>query len=449
MVTIKKGYDIAVPGRARGFADRDIIPDHVALLPGEFLGTRPKLLVREGEKVKTGTPLFTDKGNDAVRFVAPLGGTVEKIIRGERRALEAVVIRTDRQKGRTAPGPRIKNAGTREGILAALLESGLFPCFRQRPFGVTANPDDIPRDIFIPAMDTAPLAPDPNVIVAGREDLFRRGLEIIARLTGGRVHLVVDGSSKSPSAAFTDVRGVELHYFKGPHPAGSVGVHIHHIAPIKNAADIVWHCSVQSVILIGRLFATGKLSFEITAAAAGPAAASPGYFTTIAGARLDTLTEGMSAGENIRRISGNVLTGRHQGTEGYLGFYDNLVTLLPEAESRRFLGWISPGLRDDSFSRSFLSRWIGTLAGRRIDTNMNGGVRPFVATGLYERLLPMDIHPLMLFKSIHAEDLEEMEELGLLDIAEEDVALCEYACPSKSEIQKLVRKGLDLMVRES
>ncbi len=447
---LKKGYDIRIAGGAEEVLERASFPESVGLYPSDFYGMTPKPLVEGGERVRIGTPLWHDRRRESLVVTSPASGTVAEVRRGARRALEAVVLRTDgkQQIAAGTPGPPKRISSSARGdIISALCGTGLFPLIRQRPFGTVADPLAAPRDIFVTAMDTAPLAPDQRIILKKHEQEFQRGIDVLASLTAGRVHLCTGGGTDDASA-FAGARNVERHRFDGPHPAGNAGVHIHHVAPIRGAGDIVWHCTVQGTILIGRYFLAGAPSFDVTAAVAGPAAAQRRYVETLAGAALSSFAEASDKFPAARFISGNVLTGRNAGADGFLGFGDSLVTIIPEPQKSVFLGWLSPGFSLESFSYSFISR----LMPRRrfaLDSNRNGSVRAFVATGIYERLLPMDILPSFLLKSILADDIEEMEKLGILEVAPEDFALCEYACPSKTDIQRIIRDGIDLMLKET
>jgi Na+-transporting NADH:ubiquinone oxidoreductase subunit A len=447
---LKKGYDIRIAGEAGKLIERAPFPESVGLYPADFYGMTPRPLVEGGERVNIGTPLWRDKRRESLVVTAPASGTVTEVRRGERRALEAVVIRTDGKQqiaATVAPPPKRLSSSARGDIVNALCAAGLFPLLRQRPFGTVADPLATPRDIFVTAVDTAPLAPDQRLILENHEQEFQRGIDALACLTPGRVHLCTGGDTAG-SSPFAGVKNAELHRFEGPHPAGNVGVHIHHVNPVRSQNDIVWCCTLQGAILIGRFFISGAPSFDITAAVAGPAAARGHYVQTLTGAAISSFARAAGSFPAARFISGNVLTGRNAGADGFLGFGDNLVTIIPEAEKSVFLGWLSPGFSLESHSASFVSR----LMPRRrfaIDSNLNGSVRAFVATGIYERLLPMDILPSFLLKSILAGDIEEMEKLGILEATPEDFALCEYACPSKTDIQRIIRDGIDLMLKET
>jgi len=446
---LRKGYDIRIEGQAEKILETAPFPAAVGLYASDFYGMAPKALVDGGERVKVGTPLWHDRRRESLVVASPVSGTVTEVRRGARRALEAVIVRTDgkQQAAKSAPPPKRTGPSNRKEIISALCASGLFPLIRQRPFGTVANPLAEPRDIFVTAMDTSPLAPDQELILRGREREFRRGIEVLAALTTGKVHICTAGGMELDSHT-SGLENIEHHQFTGPHPAGNAGVHIHHVAPIKGVDDVVWHCTAQGAILLGRYFITNIPSFEVTVAVAGSAAADRRHVRTLIGAEISSFARPNDSSSPVRYISGNVLTGRNAGADGFLGFSDSLVSLIPEARGKKFLGWLALGFSLESVSASFISRF---LPRRRfsIDSNRNGSVRAFVATGIYERLLPMDILPSFLLKSILAGDIEEMEKLGILEVTPEDFALCEYACPSKTDIQRIIRDGIGLMLKET
>ena len=296
-------------------------------------------------------------------------------------------------------------------------------------------------------MDSAPLAAQPERLLAGREDHFAAGIAALAALTPGTVHVgVAPGGPPLPDLAPANV---QVHTFAGPHPAGNVGVHIHHLAPIAGRYDVVWTCPLKGVLMIGALFATGTLDPQVTVALAGSSAPHPRYLRTVHGAQVEVLTGDVADPATTRYISGNPLTGSRITPAGFLGFFDSSLTLLPEVVEPELLGWVLPGFKAGSRSRTFLSTWLAPSRPVHKHTGLRGGERAFIATGIYRDVLPMDLHPEFLMKSIMAEDIPEMEGLGIHEIAEEDVALCEYICPSKIEWQEITRRGLDFIERET
>jgi len=440
VIKLRRGYDIKLIGETVRTIEQTPFPSKVALKPTDFEGLKPKLLVQIGEEVKVGTPLAFDKKNDRIKIISHVSGKISEIIRGERRVIEAIVIEPDGKQ--TGEELNINKNRNKESITEALLKSGLFLNFVQRPFNKIANPSDTPRDIFISALDTAPLAAEASLLLQGNENSFQKGLDILSELTSGKVRL----SFKPEDKVFADFKNCELHNFSGKHPAGNVGVHIHHISPIKNANDIVWSCSVQAVILIGRLFETKKINSEIIVKVAGSAVEKRYYFKTIVGTQVSSFL--VKVNENSRIISGDVLTGKKIDPDGFVGFKDNLITVIPEAIEPEFLGWLNPGFSKRSWWKTFVSAIITPNKTFNADTNIGGGNRSLVINSIYEEVVPMHILPSYLIKSILVEDIEEMESLGIYEVAEEDFALCEYICPSKTEFQQIIRKGLNLMEKE-
>ena len=441
VIKLRRGYDIKLAGETVRTIEQAFFPKNVALKPTDFEGLKSKLLVKPGDEVKVGTPLAFDKIIDQIKIISPVSGKVAEIIRGERRAIEAIVIETDGKQTHENLNIDLKNLN-KENIIDALLSSGLFLNFIQRPFNKIANPADTPRDIFISAMDTAPLAAEALFILEGNESSFQKGLDVLSHITSGKVRL----SFKPEDKAFNEFKNCKLYNFKGPHPAGNVGVHIHHILPIKNANDIVWTCSVQAVILIGRLFETGKINSEVLVKVAGSAVGKRYYFKTIIGAEVSSFLGKID--ENSRIISGDILTGKKIEVDGFVGFKDNLITVIPEATKPEFLGWLNPGFSKRSWWKTFVSAIITPKKVFEADTNIGGGNRALVINTTYEEVVPMRILPSYLIKSIITEDIEEMEALGIYEVAEEDFVICEYICPSKTEFQQIIRQGLNLIEKE-
>jgi len=334
----------------------------------------------------------------------------------------------------------------REKIIAVLQQSGLWPAIRQRPYSIIARATDIPKAIFISAFDTAPLAPDMDYLVKEYGEEFQQGIDILSKLTDGKIHMSLN-AEYPPADTFTKVKGVELHYFKGPHPAGNVGVQMNKIDPV-NKGDIVWYTYPQEIIMIGRLFSKGIYDASKIIALSGSEVTHTKYYKIISGASIASLVkDNVAKDKPLRFISGNVLTGSKIYNEGFVGYYDNMVTVIPEGDYYEMFGWAKPGFNKFSASRAVLS-WL--IPGRKfkVDTNLHGGPRAYVMTGEYEKVFPMDIYPVQLIKAIMIEDIDLMEKLGIYEVDEEDFALCEYVCTSKTEVQSIIRKGLDLMRKE-
>ena len=443
VIKLRKGLDIPLKGSAQKVLVNPPPLSTISLKPTDFRNLTPKLLVKEGDTIAAGAPVYADKYRPNILFTTPVGGMVSAIVRGEKRKLLEITIACDPHLTPVSfpvgPLPEM----TREQITGILLQSGCWPFLVQRPYGMIANPDDTPRDIFVSAFDTAPLAPDLDFITYGQEEDLQRGIDVINRLAPGRVHWNVRGKTAGHLP-----KNVVVHHFEGPHPAGNVGVQIHHIAPVSKG-DVVWTIDPQSLIIIGRLFATGTLDCRKVVALTGPSVLRPCYLPMLPGTPLINLTEIGACHPQIRRcISGNCLTGDHVGHNGSLGFYHQQITLLPEGNHHELLGWAKP-LRPKTFSvsRTYLS-WLTPKKRYALDTNTNGGERAFVMSDVYGKVLPMDIYPVYLLKAILAGDIDKMEALGMYEVVEEDFALCEFVCPSKINIQEIIAKGIDMMIKE-
>ena len=444
-IKIKRGVDIKLVGAADKVYG-DVSPSETYVIkPTDFHGVVPKLLVAEGDEVLAGDQLFYSKDEERVRFTAPVSGEIAEIKRGNKRKILEVKILADKEVRYKQFETGAPADLSKEKVTGLMLDAGLWPMLRQRPYDVTANPDDAPKAIFISAFDSAPLAPDYDFMLEGRETDFQAGIDALSCLTEGKIHLSVRGKS-APAKVFTEAKGVERHNVTGPHPAGNVGIQIHHIDPI-NKGEVVWYVNPQDVATIGRFFAEGKYDASRTIAVAGSEVNQARYFKVVTGVQLSRMLEGNLKEGNIRVISGNVLTGSKVGADGYLGFYDHVVTAIPEGDEPELFGWIAPGFDKFSISRAFPS-WMMPGKKYALDTNMHGEKRAFVVTGEYERVLPMDIYPQQLLKSIMVGDVEAMEQLGIYEVSPEDFALCEVVCTSKMDLQKTIREGLDTIKHE-
>lgn len=446
-ITIKRGLDIKLDGEANRIISKLSLPETIAIKPPDFTGVVPRLLVQPGDEVKAGTALFCDKANETIKFCSPVSGEVVEILRGDKRKVLEIRILADRETDYISFQKNDPIGFSREAVIEIILNSGAWPLIRQRPFGIIADPTQKPKSIFISSFDTNPLAPDLNFIMQDCEIDFQTGLDALKKLTDGKIHLNVRSNQK-PSPVFTNARGVEINSISGPHPSGNVGVQIHHIDPVSKG-ELVWCINPQDVLVLGRLFNKGIFDATRIVALTGAQVINPKYFITIIGASVKHIIEdgGLKEGE-YRIISGNVLSGNKIQADGYLGFYDSQLTVIPEGTEPEFLGWLKPGLDKFSMSRAFFS-WLQPGKMRNLDTNMHGEERPFVMTGQYEKVFPMDIYPVHLLKSILAEDIELMENLGIYEVVEEDFALCEFVCTSKIEAQRIIRKGLELVRKES
>jgi Na+-transporting NADH:ubiquinone oxidoreductase subunit A len=427
-------------GIAEKILKKSLPSEFYAVKPTDFKGIRPKLVVNIGDKVKAGSPLFYDKFQPEVMFTSPVSGEVTAINRGERRVILEVVVRADAKieyKDFRQGDPKTMS---REEVTSLLLESGLWPSLRQRPYSTVANPKDNPKSIFISGFDTAPLAPDMDFIAKDEVAMFQKGIDALSKLTDGIIHLNLNADYPA-AETFTYAKGVQINYFTGPHPAGNIGAQIHKIDPI-NKGDIVWYTYPQEIITIGRLFDKGIYDASKKIAITGSEVLHPSYLKIINGACIRTiLKDNVKQGES-RIISGNVLTGTKLMNEGFIGYFDNQLTIIPEGKYHEFFGWALPGIKKYSASRTFLS---GFFSGNKykLDTNMHGGHRAFVMSGEYEKVFPFDIYPVQLIKAILVDDIDLMEKLGIYEVDEEDFALCEFVCTSKYDVQSIIRKGLD------
>jgi Na+-transporting NADH:ubiquinone oxidoreductase subunit A len=444
-IKLKKGLNVKLLGEA----ERSLPTSHYihtyAIKPGDFRGIHPKLLVKEGDAVSAGSPVFHSKSDERIQIPSPVSGKITAIIRGEKRIIEEIHIEATPEQQYIDFGKAMPVDLNKEQIMDKLLKSGVWSYIRQRPYSMIANPSDQPKAIFISAFDTAPLAPDYDYILHGKGDKFQAGLDALAKLTEGKLHLNIN-PELNLTKVFSNAKNVEITSFSGPHPAGNIGIQIHHLNPI-NKGDIVWYINPQDVITIGILFTEGKYDAVKIIALAGSEVIHPRYHKIINGCCISTLVENNVTKGNLRYISGNPLTGTKITSSGFLGFYDHQLTVIPEGDHYEFFGWAKPGLNKFSFSRSYFS-WLTPWKKYSFDTNLHGGERAYVITGEYEKVLPMDILPMQLIKACIAEDIDGMEKLGIYEVDEEDFALVEFIDTSKTEIQQIIRDGLELIRKE-
>ena len=448
LVSIHKGLDI----RLQGLAEKQlkILPNSriICISPLDFHGLNPKLLVKEGDSVKIGDPLFFDKTNEALHFVTPASGTVKSIIRGEKRKILQVLIETnENQEYINGAAEDVSKLSPKE-LKTKMLACGLWPFIKQRPIDVIADQNQEPKAIFVSAFDSSPLAPDYNFILEGREEDLQTGFNALCQLTKGKVHLNID--AKIDSELFSNIKGVEINKFAGKHPAGNVGTQIHHIDPI-NKGEYIWTINIQDLVIIGNYFNTGKLNARRTIALSGSEVSEPQYYNVLIGSNLDGILKGKVKGNHVRFISGNVLTGDQKQQNDYLGYYHNQITVIPEGDNYKFFltkGWLGLGFDKFSNSRLFPTFLLPKSKQFVLDTNTNGEERAFVVTGELERVFPFDIFPMQLVKAAMTKDIDGMENLGIYEVAPEDFALCEYVCTTKINIQDEIRKGLDIVAEE-
>ncbi len=447
-IKLKKGFDINLAGKAEKKIAEIDQPETFALKPSDFPGiSRPKLHVAEGDNVKAGTPLLFDKVFPDVQYTSPVSGEIVEIKRGEKRRLLEIKILADKEieyEEFKKHSVSDVTSLSREDAQELMVKSGVWPNIIQRPYGVVADPADTPKSIFISTFDTNPLAPDYSFLLEGQEQYFQAGINVLKKFTSGLIHVNINARAEV-APIFASVEGATVNKISGPHPAGNVGVQIHHIDPI-NKGDLVWTVNPFGVAQIGKLFIEGKYDASKLVALTGSEVSNPQYYKTYTGACINKFIEGNVKSDHVRHISGNVLTGTKIEKDGYLGFYDHQFTVIPEGDYEEAFGWILPSAKKLSFHRGFgLLSFLNAKKEFVVDTNTHGESRAFVVTGEFEKVLPMDILPTYLFKAIMAEDFDDMEALGIYEVIEEDVALCEFIDVSKHELQGLVREGINLL----
>ncbi len=441
---LKKGFDINILGDAK----KKIVKASVktfALKPKNFIGMAPipKVLVVAGDTVKAGDVLFFDKTRPEIKYVAPVSGKIVDVKRGEKRSIQEIIIKGDQNIDHKSFPAFDINTSDRNALVHYLTEAGVWPHINERPYDIVASTTIIPKNIFVSTFDSAPLAPDLNLIVKGNGDAFQKGLDVLGKLTSGKVHLGIDGrAGHSSDPIFAQAKNVSLHSFSGKHPVGNVGVQIHHIAPI-NANETVWTLGVQDVVTIGKLFTEGKYDATKVVALTGSELDNPIYVETFLGANVGELLNGNLTKDHVRIVSGDLLSGKKIEKDGFLNFRDNQVSVIEEGDHFDLLGWLIPAQSLPTNSRTFFSYF--SKKKKKVDTNTHGEFRSFVVQGEYEEVLPMDIYVQHLMKAILIKDFERMEGLGIYELSEEDVAICEYVCSSKQPLQNILRRGLDLM----
>ncbi len=444
-IRIKKGLNINLVGAAEQNTSKAVLSNVYALNLDDFHGITPKLLLKEGSEVKAGEPIFYNKNIEEMQFVSPVSGEIVEVIRGARRRILTIKILADKEQGFHVSKTLDLDSVDAETVRKTLLQSGCWPFIKQRPYDIIANPDATPKAIFVSAHATAPLAANVDYALKGKEAELQAAITALGKLTPGKIHVSVGDAS---SSIFAAVKGVTLHKVSGPHPSGLVGTQINKIDPI-NKGEVVWTISPQDLVIMGEFLLTGKFNAERVVALAGSAVKSPKYYTTKIGAEISTFLYASGVNdEKFRLINGDVLTGHKTAPDGHLGFYNNTVTAIPEGDDYEFFGWNKPVFNKISSTRALTFSWLNKNKKYDLDTNTNGEHRAFVVTGKYEEVFPLDIYPLQLLKACMVKDLDEMEQLGLYEVAPEDFSLTEFICISKQPHQQIIREGLDLMYQE-
>lgn len=443
-IRIKKGLDIKLVGEAEKTTENAIVSNFYYIRPEDFHSIIPKLVAKEGTRVKAGETLFYNKDIEAMKFVSPVSGEVTEVQRGPRRRIDAIKITADKEQTYLDHG-KLDASADADKIKARLLESGCWAFIKQRPYDVVANPEHSPKAIFISGYASAPLAADLDYTLTGKEAELQAAVTALSKLTDGQVHVSV-GSNNSPLASLNDVT---VHKVSGPHPSGNVGTLINKVDPV-NKGEVVWTVNAQDLVIIGELLLTGKFNAERILALAGSSVKKPRYFRTKIGSEVATMVydNGVDKDGNDRIISGNVLTGKKVAPDGALDYYSNVITVIPEGDDYEFFGWNKPVFNKISTSRALTFSWLNPKKKYDLNTNTNGEHRAFVVTGSYEEVFPLDIYPMQILKACMYQDLDEMETLGMYEVAPEDFALTEFICVSKQPHQKIIREGLDLMLKE-
>ncbi|MBQ5714368.1 MAG: Na(+)-translocating NADH-quinone reductase subunit A [Bacteroidaceae bacterium] len=439
LIKLRKGLDVNLKGKAALETVSVKCPGEYALVPDDFTGMKPKVVVNEGDTVLAGDALFVDKKHPEVKFVSPVSGTVTLVERGDRRKLLSVRVKSDGKQ-------QSREFDVKGDIKAVLMESGMFAFFRQRPYDVVANPEDKPKAIFVSAFNSMPLSQDFSYVVKGQEEEFKAGIKALSAIA--KVNL---GISVAQSKTFlNDVPNCEVTVFDGPAPAGNVGVQINHVDPI-NKGEVVWTIAAEEVIFVGRLMKTGRVDLTRTIAVAGSEVKKPAYATIKVGQKLDTLLQGQISDESsLRIINGNVMTGIKTSKDGYLAAHATEVNVIPEGDhADEFMGWIMPRFNTFSTHRSYLSWLFGKKKEYVFDARVKGGERHMIMSGEYDKVFPMDIFAGYLIKAIITGDIDRQEALGIYEVAPEDFAIAEFVDSSKLELQRIVREGLDILRKEN
>ncbi len=444
-IRIKKGMNINLVGAAEQTTSIAVLSNVYALNLNDFHGITPKMLVKQGAEVKAGEALFYNKNNENMLFVSPVSGEIIEIVRGARRRILTIKILADKTQTTLEHSKIDVASSSAQEIKAQLLKSGCWPFVKQRPYDVIADPNTTPKSIFISGYVTAPLAADLDYILQGKEAELQAAVTVLAKLTPGKVHVSVGVSNNSPLAGLS---GVELHKVSGPHPAGLVGTQINKIDPI-NKGELVWTITPQDLVILGEYILTGKYNAERVVALVGSSVKAPKYYKTKIGTEVSTFLYASGVnGDNFRVINGDVLTGVKSSQDGYLGYYNNTVTAIPEGDDYDLFGWNKPIFNKISSTRALTFSWLTPNKKFDLNTNTNGEHRAFVLTGQYEKVFPLDIYPMQLLKACMVKDLDEMEQLGLYEVAPEDFSLTEFICISKQPHQQIIRDGLDLLQKE-
>lgn len=445
-IRIRKGLDIKLVGAAENIISDAKTSTEYGLVPDDLHGIIPRLLKREGDQVKAGEAIYHAKRDERIIIPSPVSGTVREIRRGDKRKILSIIIQSDAQHDAIQHDVAGWNNASDEDFKALLCQAGCWPFIKQRPYDVIANPDTTPKAIFISAYNSAPIAADADMLVKGKEQFLQAGIEALKKLTPGQVHVTL--ASDNTSSAFRNLSGITLHNAKGPHPIGNVSTHIAQVDPI-NKGEFIWVVLPEDVATIGEFVTTGIFNTERLVAINGSQVKKPGYYKTRIGSKMSDILSGIElTGDNNRIIEGHPLTGSTSSMDDYLGFYTNQIAILEEGDDYDLFGWNKPQMNKFSVLRANMFSFLTPNKKYNLTTNTNGEERAFVFNGIYEEVFPLDIYPVPLMKSCIYKDIDEMEKLGMYEIAPEDFALTEFICVSKLPHQMIIREGLDEMIRE-
>jgi len=442
VIKLRKGLDINLQGKAEEKRIELKSNGQYALVPDDFEGVVPKVVVKEGDKVKAGDALFVNKQYPEVKFASPVSGTVREVVRGERRKVLCIRVEADAQQEQVDFGKKDVTKMDGKAVVDALLEAGIFGYINQLPYAVSTNPSQLPKAVFVSALRDMPLAADFEFEVKGQEGDFQTGLTALSKIAKTYLGCGVHSS-------FENYQDVEVTVFDGPCPAGNVGVQVNHLDPV-NKGEVVWTVEPTVVLFIGRLFNTGKVNLRRTVALCGSEVKAPAYVDMLVGEELSTLlSNSYDADHHVRIINGNVLTGKVTTKDGFLGAHTSEITVIPEGDDAdEFAGWIMPRFKQFSVNRSYFS-WLCGKKKYALDARVKGGERHMIMSGEYDRVLPMDIYGEYLIKAIIAGDIDRQEALGIYEVSPEDFALAEFVDSSKLELQRIVREGLNILRKEN
>ncbi|MCQ2326812.1 MAG: Na(+)-translocating NADH-quinone reductase subunit A [Bacteroidales bacterium] len=447
-IKIAKGLDIHLMGEAKPEVKEFLNPATVALKPLDYIGITPKLLVKVGDRVEVGSPVFYAKEKPSVKFVSPVSGEIAEVKRGAKRVIQEIVIKNDANNTAVDFGKKSIAELKPEEIRESLLNAGLWTLLRQRPYDVIPGEEVSPKYIIVKGFDSAPLAPDYNLLVKGEKESLQLGIDALKKMTGVTIYLSTNANTTSED--ILSLQNVETICFSGKHPYGNVSVQAEKLGPI-NKGERIWYINLQDLIAIGKFFLEGKYYAQRLIALTGEEVLTPCYYKVVLGTAISEIVKGNVNTENhLRYISGNVLSGTRVEEDGYLCAFDNQITVIKEGDYKQGLGWIMPNFGRFSVSRTFLAGFMKCCSKKRysVDSNLHGSTRAYVVTGEYEKVMPLDIYPMQLIKACLAKDIDRMEELGIYEVDAEDFALCEVIDVSKTEIQSIIRSGLELMRKE-